>query len=85
MTNILIFIVGFLGIVTLVQILRVSELMSAVHNQDVNEVNEKDNIFNSKMMLIVGALFLISFFWQYFEWRHLILTEEYYEVGFINN
>ena len=72
MTNILIFIVGFLGIVTLVQILRVSELMSAVHKQDVNEVNEKDNIFNSKMMLIVGALFLISFFWQYFEIRQFV-------------
>ena len=73
MTNILIFLVGFLGIVTLVQVLRVSELMSAVQKQDVNEVNEKDNIFNSKMMFIVGGLFLISFVWQYFEWEHLLL------------
>ena len=66
-------IVAFLAIVTLIQILRVSELMSAVQKQDVNEVNEKDNIFNSKMMFIVGGLFLISFVWQYFEWEHLLL------------
>ena len=83
MTNFLIFIFWFLGILTLVQILRVSELMSAVHKQDVNEVNEKDNIFNSKMMLIVGALFLISFFWQYFEWKHLLLPEASSEHGVI--
>ena len=68
MTNILMIIVAFLAIVTLIQILRVSELMSAVQKEDVNEVNEKDNIFNSKMMFIVCALFLISFVWQYFEW-----------------
>ena len=66
-------IVAFLAIVTLIQVLRVSELMSAVHKLDVNEVNEKDNIFNSKMMFIVGGLFLISFVWQYFEWEHLLL------------
>jgi cytochrome c oxidase subunit 2 len=73
MTNILMIIVAFLAIVTLIQVLRVSELMSAVHKLDVNEVNEKDNIFNSKMMFIVGGLFLISFVWQYFEWEHLLL------------
>ena len=76
-------IVAFLGIVTLIQILRVSELMSSVQKTDVNEVNEKDNIFNSRMMLIVGALFLISFVWQYFEWRHLLLPEASSEHGVI--
>ena len=83
MTNILIFIIAFLLIATLVQILRVSELMAAVQKTDVNEVNEKDNIFNSKMMLIVGALFLISFVWQYFEWRHLLLPPASSEHGVI--
>lgn len=76
-------IVAFLAIVTLIQILRVSELMSDVQKQDVNEVNEKDNIFNSKMMFIVGALFLISFVWQYFEWEHLLLPEASSEHGVI--
>ena len=83
MTNILIFIIAFLLIATLIQILRVSELMAAVQKTDVNEVNEKDNIFNSKMMLIVGALFLISFVWQYFEWRHLLLPPASSEHGVI--
>ena len=76
-------IVAFLAIVSLIQILRVNELMSAVQKQDVNEVNEKDNIFNSKMMFIVGALFLISFVWQYFEWEHLLLPEASSEHGII--
>ena len=76
-------IVAFLAIVTLIQILRVSELMSAVQKQDVNEVNEKDNIFNSKMMFIVGGLFLISFVWQYFEWEHLLLPAASSEHGVI--
>lgn len=76
-------IVAFLAIVTLIQILRVSELMSAVHKQDVNEVNEKDNIFNSKMMFIVGGLFLISFVWQYFEWEHLLLPAASSDHGVI--
>ncbi|MGY8988636.1 MAG: cytochrome c oxidase subunit II [Flavobacteriales bacterium] len=83
MTNILIFIIAFLLLATLIQILRVSELMAAVQKTDVNEVNEKDNIFNSKMMLIVGSLFLISFVWQYFEWRHLLLPPASSEHGVI--
>tara|TARA_Y100001968_G_C19437570_1_gene760624 strand:+ start:1831 stop:2943 length:1113 start_codon:yes stop_codon:yes gene_type:complete len=83
MTNILIFILAFLLIVTVVQILRVRELMAAVEKRDVNEVNEKDNIFNAKMMLIVGGLFLISFVCQFFAWRHLLLPASSSEHGVI--
>ena len=53
MTNILIVVVVILLVATLVQILRVSELLSEIKNKDVNEVTDKDN--NTQ-----GILFLIS-------------------------
>ena len=43
MTNILIAIIVFLIIALLVQILRVSELLSEINNTDVNEVTDDDN------------------------------------------
>ena len=47
MTNILIFIIAILVIATLVQIVRVSELLSEIKNKDVNEVTDKDNNTNN--------------------------------------
>ena len=52
MTNILIAVVVILLVATLVQILRVSELLSEIKNKDVNEVTDEDN--NTQ-----GILFLI--------------------------
>ena len=60
MTNILIALVLILLVATLVQILRVSELLSELKKQDVNEVTDKDNAIQGKILLIVGALFLVS-------------------------
>ena len=73
MTNILIFIVAFLFIVTLVQILRVSELMAAVQKTDVNDVTDKDNKTQARLFLIVGSLFIGFVIWQILEWEHFIL------------
>ena len=73
MTNIIIFIVAFLVIVTLVQILRVSELMAAVQQTDVNDVTDKDNKIQARIFLIVGTLFIGFVIWQILEWRHFIL------------
>ena len=73
MTNILIFIVAFLVIVTLVQILRVSELMAAVQQTDVNDVTDKDNKTQARLLLLVGSLFIGFVIWQILEWSHFIL------------
>jgi len=73
MTNILIFIVAFLFIVTLVQILRVSELMAAVQKTDVNDVTDKDNKTQARLFLIIGSLFIGFVIWQILEWGHFIL------------
>ena len=59
MTNILIFIIAILVIATLVQIVRVSELLSEIKNKDVNEVTDKDNNTQGILFLIVGFGFLI--------------------------
>jgi cytochrome c oxidase subunit 2 len=73
MTNILIALVLILLVATLVQILRVSELLSELKKQDVNEVTDKDNAIQGKILLIVGALFLVSVVWQFVNWIPLML------------
>jgi cytochrome c oxidase subunit 2 len=73
MINILSAIVVFLIIVTLVQILRVSELLSEINNTNVNEITDEDN--NTQGKLYLGMLFLFLGFvvWQMISWDHLLL------------
>jgi cytochrome c oxidase subunit 2 len=73
MTNILIFIIVILVIATLVQIVRVGELLSEIKNKDVNEVTDKDNNTQGILFLIVGFGFLIFVVWQMITWNHLLL------------
>ena len=73
MTNILIFIIAILIIATLVQIVRVSELLSEIKNKDVNEVTDKDNNTQGILFLIVGFGFLIFVVWQMITWNHVLL------------
>ncbi|MBT5749673.1 MAG: cytochrome c oxidase subunit II [Flavobacteriales bacterium] len=73
MTNILIVVVVILLVATLVQVLRVSELLSEIKNKDVNEVTDKDNNTQGILFLIVGFGFLIFVVWQMVTWNHLLL------------
>ena len=73
MINILIAIVVFLIIVTLVQILRVSELLSEINNANVNDVTDADNNTQGKLYLVVGFLFLGFVIWQMISWNHFLL------------
>jgi cytochrome c oxidase subunit 2 len=73
MTNILIFIIVTLVIATLVQIVRVGELLSEIKNKDVNEVTDQDNNTQGLLFLIVGFGFLIFVVWQMVTWNHLLL------------
>ena len=77
MTNILIVVVVILLVATLVQILRVSELLSEIKNKDVNEVTDKDNNTQGILFLIVGFGFLIFVIWQMVTWNHLLLPPRY--------
>jgi len=73
MINILIAIVVFLIIVTLVQILRVSELLSEINNTNVNEITDEDNDTQGKLYLGMLFLFLGFVVWQMISWDHLLL------------
>ena len=73
MTNILISLTIFLVIVACVQIIRVSELLSKIKNKDVNEVTDKDNDIQGKLLLFVGLLFIAFVVWQMIRWDHLLL------------
>lgn len=83
MINILIAIIAFLIIVTLVQILRVSELLSEINNTDVNEVTDEDNDTQGKLYLLLLFLFLGFVVWQMISWNHLLLPEASSEHGII--
>ena len=83
MINILIAIIAFLIIVTLVQILRVSELLSEINNTDVNEVTDEDNDTQGKLYLLILFLFLGFVVWQMISWNHLLLPEASSEHGII--
>lgn len=83
MTNILIAIIAFLIIVTLVQILRVSELLSEINNTDVNEVTDEDNDTQGKLYLLILFLFLGFVVWQMISWNHLLLPDASSEHGII--
>jgi len=73
MTNILVFIITLLVVVTLVQITRVSELLSELNNEDVNEVTDKDNNTQGILFLVIGFGFLVFVIWQMISWNHVIL------------
>ena len=83
MTNILIAIIAFLIIVTLVQILRVSELLSEINNTDVNEVTDEDNDTQGKLYFLILFLFLGFVVWQMINWNHLLLPDASSEHGII--
>ena len=75
MTNILVFLVIILVIVTSVQLIRVSELLSELKNRDVNEITDQDNNTQGLLYLLVGAGFLFFVIWQMVNWNHLLLPD----------
>ena len=81
MSVLLIFVVAFLLIVTLVQLLRVSELLSQIKNKDVNEVTENDNNTQGWLFLVVGFSFIAFVIWQMVSWNHLLLPPAASEHG----
>ena len=73
MTNTLIFLVAVLIIATLVQITRVSELLSAIKNKDTNSITDSNNKTQGILFLVVGSGFIIFVVWQMIAWNHLLL------------
>ena len=73
MTNTLIILVAILIIAALVQITRVSELLSEIKKQDPNKVTDSNNKTQGILFLVVGGAFLIFVVWQMITWNHLLL------------
>ncbi len=83
MISILIILVTLLVIVSLVQVLRVSELLSEINNNDVNEVTDSDNDTQGKLLLFGMILFIAFVIWQMIEWDHHILPPASSEHGLL--
>ena len=83
MTNVFIVVISFLLVVTLVQLVRVGQLLGDIRKKDFNVVTETDNKRQSFLMLIVGLAFLASCVWQYFAWNPLLLPSASSEHGVI--
>jgi cytochrome c oxidase subunit 2 len=83
MMSILVFVVTLLVIVSLVQVLRVSELLSEINNTDVNEVTDSDNDTQGKLLLFGMILFIGFVIWQMIEWDHYILPPASSEHGLL--
>ena len=81
MIKILIAIVAILFIATLVQVIRVSELLSELKNQDVNDITDQDNKTQSRILLIVGFSFVGFVIWQMVKWNHFLLPPASSEHG----
>tara|TARA_E500000331_G_scaffold230223_1_gene220410 strand:+ start:13912 stop:14886 length:975 start_codon:yes stop_codon:yes gene_type:complete len=83
MMSILITVVTLLVIVALVQVLRVSELLSEINNTDVNEVTDSDNDTQGKLLIFGMILFIGFVIWQMIEWDHHILPPASSEHGLL--
>ena len=81
MTSILILIVALLVIIALVQVIRVSELLSEIKNQNVNDVTDRDNEIQGFTLLVVGFVFIGFVIWQMIKWDHLLLPPASSEHG----
>ena len=74
MMNILIVIVVLLIIASMVQVVRVGEVISEVKNQDVNKVTDKDNKVQATLFFVIGGvIYLLLVLWQFKYWGVHIL------------
>ena len=60
MNTVSIIVLVVLAILTLVQVMRISEVSSEIQGGKDNEVSEKDNDTQGRLMLLVGFGFIIS-------------------------
>jgi len=74
MTNILIIVVILLIVITLVQLLRVGDLLSEIKNVDNNKVTDKDNNTQAFLFFMIGGvIYLALVIWQIKYWGIHIL------------
>lgn len=75
MNTVSIIVLVILGILTLVQVMRISEVSSQIQKGKDNQVTEKDNDTQGTLMLLVGFGFIISVVVMYLAWGKHLLPE----------
>ncbi|MEY2963199.1 MAG: hypothetical protein RL754_460 [Bacteroidota bacterium] len=75
MSTVSIIVLIVLGILTLVQVMRISEISSEIQKGKDNAVSEKDNDTQGTLMLLVGFGFVISVVVMYLAWGKHLLPE----------
>lgn len=75
MNTVSIIVLVVLAILTLVQVMRISEVSSEIQGGRDNEVSEKDNDTQGRLMFLVGMGFVISVVVMYITWGRLSLPE----------
>ena len=81
MSTISIIVLVVLVVLTLVQVMRISEISSEIQKGKDNEVSEKDNDTQGRLMLLVGFGFVISVVVMYIAWGKHLLPEPASEHG----
>jgi len=81
MTGIITAIVVLLGIIALVQIVRIFEISREVSKTDSNAVSERDNDTQGKLLLAVMIIGIIGFFYSFYAWGGITLPKPASEHG----
>ena len=71
MNTVSIIVLIVLAVLTIVQVMRISEISSSIQGGKDNQVSEKDNDTQGKLLLLVGMGFVISVLVMYWAWGAL--------------
>jgi cytochrome c oxidase subunit 2 len=81
MNTVSIIVLIVLAILTIVQVMRISEISSSIQGGKDNQVSEKDNDTQGKLLLLVGMGFVISVLVMYWAWGYHSLPAPSSEHG----
>lgn len=85
MINFLISIVVILSAIVVVQLVKFFELLSELKGEDSEEVNEKDNRLNARLMMVFLVSFFASFIWMMVSYKDKLLPIAASEHGAITD
>lgn len=85
MITFLVSVVIILSVIVIVQLVRFFELLSELKGENSDEVNEKDNRMNARLMLLFLLSFFAFFIWQVVSYKDKLLPVAASEHGAITD